>query len=271
MPSTSPRVTVRTAERSGSPDKPSEDRIFTTDNAVIVLDGASQPEQTERNGGWLAEQLGSTLAARLGAHPAEDLAEALAWSIATVADTHGLMPGESPSTTVTIARWTDSTVNVLVLCDSPAIVVTTDGETHLLNDDRLARVTSGLRCQPGYSTDNPSNWRELVAGQRQKRNRPDGYWVAEADPTASRHAIQAAWRIGDVSAVLAMTDGVSIGVQRYKCPADWKTAARIAMENPADLIELIHAAEDTDLTGARWLRSKVHDDKALAVAKLRHR
>lgn len=266
MPSTPPRVTIRTAERPGSPDKPSEDRIFTTDNAVIVLDGASQPEQTERNGGWLAEQLGSTLAGHLGAHPAEDLADALAWSIATVADTFGLVPGDSPSTTVAILRWTDDTLDALVLCDSPIVVATRDDKVELVEDTRLAGVTARLKPSNRLISDDPDGWSKLVAGQRKQRNHPGGYWVAEASPAAAHNAVRATWPTGRVLAVAAMTDGVSIGVERYGHPPDWKSAVALAAQDPHLLVDAIHLAEASDPFCERWHRSKVHDDKAVAAA-----
>jgi hypothetical protein len=49
-------ISIRTAERPGA-GRPTEDRIFTTENAVIVLDGAAQPEHAIRDGGWLADTL----------------------------------------------------------------------------------------------------------------------------------------------------------------------------------------------------------------------
>src|SRR3954447_17661308 len=95
-------ATVRTAERRG-PDRPSEDRIFTTENAVIVLDGASQPDYSEHDGGWLAETLGEELVRRLSGTE-DDLGRILANGIATIAERYDLLPGRAPSTTVAIVR-----------------------------------------------------------------------------------------------------------------------------------------------------------------------
>ncbi len=80
MPTTNPPVaTIRTAERPG-PDRPTEDRIFTTRNAVIVLDGASQPTPGDHDGGWLADTLGREIRERL-TDGRPDLARVLAASI----------------------------------------------------------------------------------------------------------------------------------------------------------------------------------------------
>lgn len=265
MGTTTPHVRVRTAQRPGRPDRPSEDRIYTTDNAVIVLDGASQPEPTERNGGWIAQQLGTALADRLRESPAQGLADALASSIAGVAATHGLVPGDSPSTTVAVIRWTDRALDVLVLCDSPVIVMTTDGRVEVIEDTRLDEVTARINHAARLIDDDPQEWPNLVGAQRRQRNRPGGYWVGEADPAAAHHAITASWPIDNVETAIAMTDGVSIGIERYHRPPTWRTAAQLAINAPERLVDAVHTAEETDPSGTRWPRSKAHDDKALAV------
>jgi protein phosphatase 2C-like protein len=261
-----PVVPILTAGRpKGS--RPSEDRIFTTEHAVIVLDGASQPDPSDHDGGWLADQLGTDLAARLRAEPAADLPAALAQSIQRVVEAHDLRPGDSPSTTVAVVRWDTRRVDVLVLCDSLVIVSDRRGQLHEVRDDRLAAVTAGVGRPNGFNADSPDAWRALVAGQRRQRNRPGGYWVAEADPGAAHHAVTASWPKGEVAVVLAMTDGVSKGVERYGVPPDWAAAVELAADEPGRLVDTIHDAEASDPHGERWPRSKRHDDKALAVIR----
>ncbi|HEY8527437.1 MAG TPA: hypothetical protein VIL48_20895 [Acidimicrobiales bacterium] len=234
---------------------------------MIVLDGASQPEPSPRNGGWIADQLGSELATCLSDDPTIDLRSALARSIARVAERHRLQPGTAPSTTVSVVRWDAQTVDVLVLCDSPVVVADRSGGIHEVRDDRLAAVTANLAQPSRFDADEPEAWQALVDGQRRHRNRSGGYWVAEADPAAAHHAITRSWPIDDLSVVLAMTDGVSIGVDRYGVPPDWPTAIALAADEPARLLDAIHDAEAEDPFGDRWPRSKRHDDKALAVLR----
>jgi hypothetical protein len=265
-PTRAPVVPILTAERPNG-SRPSEDRIFTTEHAVIVLDGASQPDRSLHDGGWLADQLGSDLANHLRHEPAADLVPALASSIRRVAENHDLEPGHSPSTTVAIVRWDASAVDVLVLCDSPVIVADRRGHLHQIRDDRLATVTASLDRPDRFDAETPGAWRRLVAGQRRERNRPGGYWVAEADPDAAHHAVRASWPADEVSIILAMTDGVSIGVDRYGIPPDWATAIELAADDPNRLVDAIHDAEAADPLGERWPRSKRHDDKALAVLR----
>ena len=102
--------------------------------------------------------------------------------------------------------------------------------------------------------------------ERRHRNTDAGYWIAEADPAAADHALLRSWPRSSVRAVLVATDGLTIGVNRYPQPPTWSDALALADEHGPDaLIDLVHQVESTDSTGARWPRSKAHDDKALAV------
>ena len=261
-----PVVPILRAERSNG-SRPTEDRIFTTKNAVMVLDGASQPEPTERNGAWIADQLGADLAKRLSSQPHLDLGEALESSIRQVTQQYEIRPNQSPSTTVAMVRWDASMVDVLVLCDSPVVVVDRSNGFHFIRDDRLDAIGKGDRPAIGFRTENPELWKELVDFQRSRRNQPEGYWVAEAVPEAARHAIRASFPFDEVAMILAMTDGVSAGVDCYGVPADWQTAVDIAANEPAKLLDLVHSTEASDPEGRRWPRSKCHDDKAIAVLR----
>src|SRR5690606_34671625 len=200
-------MSVRTAERPGTAG-PTEDRIFGTSDAVVVLDGATQPEPGGRTGGWLAEALGREIQRRLESSRG-DLAALLAAAISTVADRYALRPGSDPSTTVSIVRWDDCYVDVLVLGDSPVVALTTAGGIRQVRDDRLQAVAAEqrrqLRERPGVD-----RWRQLHQAMLLQRNKPGGYWIAEATPEAAWHARRARWRRGDLVAVLAMTDGVSV-------------------------------------------------------------
>lgn len=235
-----------------------------------MLDGASHPDPTERDGGWLADTLGRDLRVKLSTDPGADLADMLAAAIADVARRYALAPGIAPSTTVNIVRWHGDDLDVLVLCDSPAVVFTRDGQAHPVRDDRLPRLTHlapGPGPAPGFVMARPDQWRAGVARQQGIRNRPGSYWVAEADPQAAHHAIRARWPLADVDAVLALTDGVADGVDRYGHPSDWHAALRLATGDPAVLVDAVHRAEESDPDGTRWPRGKRHDDKAIAVIR----
>src|SRR5262249_59487720 len=102
-------------------------------------------------------------------------------AIEATAHRYGLVPGSSPSTTVSIVRWDATMVDVLVLGDSPVIALTRDARILEARDDRLSRVASNERRAlraggAGFGSERTREWQALVAAQRRQRNQPDGYW-----------------------------------------------------------------------------------------------
>lgn len=268
--STSPsQVCVETVEAPGTAG-PSQDRVFTCRNAVVVLDGASSPEPSGRGGGWMADTLGRTLAALLDESPDLDLSDALHQALTTVRARHGLIEGKSPSTTVSIIRWGNEYVDALVLGDSPVLIQLQSGEIVPLIDDRLARLPERAQYEP-LPRNHPAaddRWRALVQYERSKRNQPDGYWIAEANPDAARHALTGRWRRGDVSHALALTDGIADCVTIFQALPDWRALLDVAHNDLAQLVSIAERSEDADPHGQRWPRTKHRDDKAAALITL---
>jgi len=184
---------------------------------------------------------------------------------------HRLVPGNSPSSTVSVLRWTDDTVDALVLSDSPVIAFTATGPV-LLADDRLRSVPrrgsyrARLRSGAGYGDDHLRALRSSGAALDEWRNTEGGFWVAEADPDAAYQARTARWPLSTVDAVIMATDGVSCGVDDYRIFSDWPAVRSLATERgvPAVLDE-VRAAELSDPDGKRWPRAKPHDDQAMVL------
>ncbi|HWD01902.1 MAG TPA: hypothetical protein VG674_05505 [Amycolatopsis sp.] len=243
------------AERAGvgadGLPRPTEDHVVVLDNAVLVLDGATSPSRHLPPGGWYAGLLARRLAAGLRAQPAADLADALAAAITTVASAHGLAPGNAPSSTVSILRWDDDSVESLVLADSPIVAFGRFG-VDVVSDDRIIALREEGRLQTS-------------ADVRARRNADGGFWVAEADPRAAAMAVRRSWPRPSVETVLVATDGVSIGVDEYGL-FGWPEVRRLARANGPDaVLDAVRLAEKQDPDGVRWPRAKRHDDQALVV------
>lgn len=248
---------IAIAERAGvgadGLPRASEDHVVVLDNAVLLLDGATSPSPDLPPGGWYADLLVRRLADELRESPKEDLAVALASSIADVAAEHGLEPGHSPSSTVSILRWDVAEVESLVLADSPVVAFGQFG-VDVVADDRLVSLREGGLLQTG-------------ADVRRRRNAEDGFWVAEADPAAASKAVRRSWPRPEVDAVLLATDGVSTGVDDYGL-FGWPDVLRLARANgPNAVLDAVRTAETQDPDGSRWPRAKRHDDQALVVAE----
>lgn len=243
------------AERPGvSADgnaRPTEDRVVSTERAVAVLDGATEFRPGVPSGGWYAQRLAERLDQRLRSEPDADLAVLLAEAIADVAEAHGLRPRHSPASTVALTRWTETRVDALVLADSPVVKFGASG-VDVVADDRLSklRACGALRTR---------------ADVNRSRNTEGGFWVAEADPVAARHALVRSWPRADVDAVLLATDGVAVGVDDYGL-FGWADVLDLARrDGAAAVLDAVRAAERTDSHATRWPRPKRHDDQALVL------
>jgi hypothetical protein len=244
-------VEIRTAERP-APGRPTEDRIFTTKNAAVLLDGVTSTRPPARNGAWYAQTLGEQLTKQLTTTDNDTYSEStpltdlLATAITTVNKNHGLTPADSPATTVAIVRWTTDKIDVLVLADSP--VITFGTTTTVIADTRIAALRP--------TTTNILAW----------KNRPGGYWVAEADPEAAHQAITTTLPRNSVEKVILATDGVSCGVDDYKIFPTWQSVLdQITKNGPEAVLDRVRAAELSDPTHTKWPRHKTHDDQALAL------
>jgi hypothetical protein len=234
----------------GNP-RPTEDYVAVLGNAVLLLDGATSTNPDLPPGGWYANLLVRRLSDELTAAPDADLGDVLAKAIANVAGAHCLTPGNAPSSTVSIVRWTEDRVDGLVLADSP-IVAFEHTYPDVLADDRLVSLRNNGKLRTG-------------ADVRSRRNADGGFWVAEADPAAAGQAIRRSWPRESVTAMLLASDGVSVGVDEYHL-FDWPQALRIAREQGTQaVLDAVRTAEKQDPDGERWPRAKRHDDQALVL------
>jgi hypothetical protein len=270
-----PRIEV--AERPGvgldGAVRPSEDVVVVLPHAVVLLDGATSFDPALPSGGWYASRLAGELSGRLAGYPDTDLADLLAAAIKTVARDHELVPGRSPSSTVALLRWTDTTVEGLVLADSPIVVFTADGPS-ILADTRIASLPRGsgyrdrLSSGGGYGENHLMALRKAVQTTATRRNVEGGFWVAEADPDAAHQAVRATWPRDEVTTVLMASDGVTCGVDTYGVFRDWPALHDLATTAGAEaVLDRVRAAELQDPDGERWPRAKPHDDQALVVVR----
>ncbi|GAA3006497.1 hypothetical protein GCM10010519_42600 [Streptomyces lactacystinicus] len=270
--------TVRIGELAGH-GRPSEDRVFTTADALIVLDGVSTVTDEHPRGAWYADTLGAAIAELLTREADTDLRRILASSIRVVADAHGLVPGSSPASTVAVVRRRADRIEAAVMGDSPVVAIGRDGTVHAVRDDRLARLVDArpeareyrdlLRAGRGFGDRHRLILQELRDFQGKVVNRPDGYWIAEAVPEAGLHAITASWPADDLAEVVVATDGITAGVEEYELYS-WQELARTCRQaGPQAVADALARAEREDPDGQLWPRYKVSDDKALAFWPLR--
>ncbi|WP_343063710.1 hypothetical protein [Haloechinothrix aidingensis] len=252
----------------------SDDKIATTDHAVIMLDGASAFVPVPVPASAYADHLAERLRLSLTRVPDADLTATLAEAIRETADHFDLAAGESPSSTVTIARETGDHLDLLLLGDNLAIL---PGE--IITDDRMDQLDLAPRTKyrqrlaagSGYDEEHRRLLRELQDQQAQCRNRVDGYWIAEADPAAAAQAITARRSRSATPWLVLATDG-AYNTMHHLALDDWSALANADSGQLHAVLSHCHRWEADDDPQAQALpRAKRHDDKSLASIMLTDR
>ncbi|WP_416564027.1 protein phosphatase 2C domain-containing protein [Nocardia testacea] len=250
-----------------------EDRLLIADRGVIVLDGATSHDPAYPSAHSYVDTLGFELLERLPSPCA--LTDILSAAIESTAAKLQLHPGgRAPSSTVAMVRIETDWVETLVLGDSSVVVGYIDGTHVVISDERLDALGipesqlyhEHLQAGGGYSSQHFDLLRLLQHEQRQRRNRPDGYWIAEADPAAGYEAIVRRYPMDRVDWVALATDGAAKPLTPLQCP--WHEVANLDDRGLAQLLDRCHRWEaHTDPSGRLQPRSKRHDDKTLAIVR----
>ncbi|UUV32261.1 hypothetical protein NQK81_02070 [Amycolatopsis roodepoortensis] len=261
---------VHVSVAQNPPFHDSDDKVFTTRDAVIVLDGASAHAPVPVSPSTYAHTLGGHLRDRLEDDPGTDLAGALADAIAATTTQLGLTAGRSPSSTVTILRHRDGQVDVLMLGDNllvlPGRTITDPRLDHLDIPERL-QYKQRLAAGTGFDDIHRGL---LVALQRQqtaRRNRPGGYWIAETDPAAAYQAIRATISVDRIPWAIVATDGAYTPMEHLGI-TDWPTISVMTAPDLHDILTRCHTWEhDVDPDARTLPRAKRHDDKTLVTSR----
>lgn len=261
---------VHTATLAGGSSN--ADRVFVTDHAVILLDGASAFAPVDVDPGDYANVLGETIAGQLDTDPDQGLPQVVATAIAHASSALRLGAGSSPSSTVAILRTRAEAADLYVLGDSPihhGLGATED----VLIDDRMAALRLPERAEyqrrlasgAGYTDEHREALSALQHAQRTRRNLLGGYWIAETDPDAAHHALTATLPAAHIAWAVLATDGAADVIDFWGEPA-WNEIAGHSSDQLCALLECAHEWEaTTDPNGQLLPRAKPHDDKTIAA------
>jgi hypothetical protein len=253
------------------------DRVVVAGDAVVVLDGASAIEPVSVPPGTYADSLGVSVSAALAADPGAPLAGVLAAAIEAAVGELGLAGDACPSSTVVMLRVTGGQVDLLALGDSYIFYDAGPDGTGVLTDDRQAALRlpqrreyrQRLAAGNGYDAAHRDLLRALQREQRKHRNRLGGYWIAEADPAAARHARTLTLPLSAMSWAVLATDG-AVNTARHLGLDDWPELARFDSGALARFLERCEQWEESaDPAGRLFPRAKRHDDKTIASVILR--
>lgn len=239
---------IRYATEAGPPGRPNDDYVVCGPEWVALFDGATEPEGVDsgcvHDVPWLVRNLAAEVSARMPLRetPLDDL---LAEAITGLRGRHGgacdLANPDSPSSTVSLCRITGTTLEYLVLADSPVVVRDPGGEPGVFRDGALDHLPGG---RP-YT-------RRLV---RETRNQPGGFWVASTVAGAAYHAVRGTRELKPGAEVALLTDGAARYAELYG--RSWEDLLSVLRAGgPEELIGRVRELE----TAAPPPGAKAHDD-----------
>ncbi|MQS06763.1 protein phosphatase 2C domain-containing protein [Streptomyces alkaliphilus] len=258
---------VRAAVRPAGPSRPCEDfaaALSTGDGgALVVLDGVTPPvggDGCSHGVPWFVNRLGGALLEAAARRPEVPLTECLARAITRVAAAHratcDLSHPRTPQATVVLARWSERTVEHLVLCDSVLLIRDPEGGVRPVHDARLETCRARARERVAA---------ERVAFLEGLRNAPDGFPTAAADPTVADLALAGTTSRKRVSALAALTDGATRWTDTFAL-GDWTALFDLLLTGgPERLLEEVRGAEAADPTCRAFPRGKASDDAAAVI------
>ncbi len=254
-----PLVRIEAATLTGGNNN--QDRYAYGNGWAFVLDGASSFSEAPpvHDGGWYAERLSIALTRRLP-DTCRSTVRLIAEAIEEASSGHDAnTQGACPTSTISLARWSESTLEIFVLGDSTAIWINKTG-THHLTDQRLASIARDLRfayksrlaAGAGFDAEHQRLLSRLQKEQEIVRNTPAGYWIAGDDPSAASQGIHICTDLHRPSTLILATDGIP-----------QEDLMKYTTDRPRDIIASRTGYENSDPEGRKSPRSKKHDDKTV--------
>lgn len=230
---------------------------------MIVLDGVTPPKDGTgclHSVPWFTARLGGALTELTVSARDLTLREILERAIHRTADAHGdtcdLSHPRTPQATVVLARWSEDTVEYLVLSDSALLLRSPDGTVIPVLDDRLDRLP-----RSSLATD--------AIADATVRNKEGGFFTAAADPSVAARAVTGSVPRHRVGALAALTDGATRWTEKFR-EGDWAALFDVVRKEGARaLVERVRELEAADREGRVFLRrSKTHDDATVVHVEL---
>ncbi|PJJ04451.1 hypothetical protein BX264_4859 [Streptomyces sp. 2333.5] len=274
---------IALATEPGDPQRPNEDYTSVAlpasgqGGVLVLLDGVTPPEEDYgclHTVPWFTARLGGAMLELSVSHRDMTLPDALAAAISRTADMHrttcDLSHARTPQATLVAARWSEDTVEHLVLSDSVLLLERTDGSVLPVLDPRLDELPPAVRdlrafvrALPRGSAERAAAGREYGRAVEALRNAEGGFFTAAADPLVAARAVTGSTPRSALRSLTALSDGASRWVEVFREGSWADCVALVAGQGPQALIDRVRAAEAADPSCAAHPRGKARDDAAV--------
>jgi hypothetical protein len=265
-----------------------DDGMFVSGNAAWIVDGATSvtPQRYCPGDGdvsWFVQTLSSYLAQELAADC--DTVIGLRRALTATRDMFlgligparlGSLPADLPSASLSVARIRDGSLEIANIGDCKTIVRTRAGQTRPYGTSDVERydrkLVEFIKTQLGMGKNYINDiWPELlpmIRSNREMKNKPGGYWVADLSNIAATGLQEFKISMIDIDAIMMMTDGFYRAVDVYAMYTYENLIDAVRAEGLQTIVEKIRQIEIEDAAGTRYPRIKLQDDATAIFIEL---
>jgi hypothetical protein len=272
----------------GSTQVPNQDAWGHTDDAVWVIDGATNLDKLAvspcgDDGEWIASALNDFLL-EVNWSEYESIADVVREAIATLGrqymtwlDLATNKPTTRPSAAVAIVRRVgNSTLEYFVLGDCSVTILNPIAKTeqYFTNEDIMAldavaiSELAGL-MQSGLSfAEARQGISETLTKNRNLMNTPGGYWIVSLDPEAPKHATQGTIDNAEDLEIMLASDGFSRLWDLFEMGEQgWESYTRAKTDGLYRTLDRLRQTELADADMHKHPRFKMSDDASVAICR----
>ncbi|UNO39954.1 protein phosphatase 2C domain-containing protein [Streptomyces sp. MST-110588] len=279
---------IELSSEPGDPQRPNEDYASVAlpasgqGGVLVLLDGVTPPPGDDgcvHGVPWFTARLGGAMLELSASLLDMTLPEVLSAAITRTAEAHrstcDLSHARTPQATVVAARWSQETVEHLVLSDSALLVGCPDGSVRPVLDTRLDELPpevralrATVRALPHGSPERAGAAAEYGRAVEALRNAEGGFHTAAADPSVAARAVTGTMPRAEVTSLAALTDGATRWVEVFREGSWADCLTLLAKQGPRALVEQVRTAEAADPEGRAFPRGKSQDDATAVFVSL---
>jgi hypothetical protein len=272
----------------GSTQVPNQDAWGHTDDAVWVIDGATNLDKLAvspcgDDGEWIASALNDFLL-EVNWSEYESIADVMREAIATLGRQYMTWlelatdkPTTRPSAAIAIVRRLgDSTLEYFVLGDCSVTILDPIAKTEqyftnedIMNLDAVAISELAGLMQSGLSfAEARQGISETLTKNRNLMNTPGGYWIVSLDPEALEHATQGTIENVRRLEIMLASDGFSRFWDLFGMGEQgWESYAAAKTDGLHHTLDRLRKTERADADISQYPRFKVSDDASVAICR----
>lgn len=270
---------------SGKGEVCNEDSVFSSENVLVVIDGATglngiHLTDSDTDAAWLSQRLCSLLGEGLSdlSSAVPEILKRSAAQLKTELDEMGYDRYENsyPSAGVAVARLNNGMLECFSLGDVPVVVTKKDGSLLYIcdgalsaRDDKVIEKMKSIHEQTGCTVAQARQQvNDILLKNRLEMNQKGAYYCFEPTGAGIDFITHKDIPIEDISLIALMSDGFYAAVSCFKIISGNEELMRQLTDGKAE--EILHsikslAHEDTDLN--RFPRFKIMDDSSVIAAK----